>query len=176
MSIREIIDWAIDQANGDLIGIVASDFYQSCPDGSGSWVWACDVDIGASVLDNGSSDNVTVGTGTSPNVLQAVPVAANNQEIIYAQQGTAVALRKLSNGRYAIVGLAKTSQGLGHVIYMSFTEDIAQVVTDQWHGVIIRPLTLGELGTLAPQEFGSLPMGAQGRFDAQGNLISILGT
>ena len=177
MSVREIIDWGVAMANGDLIGTVASAVYQYCPDGSGNWVWACDVDIGASVLDNGQpSDTVTVGTAPSSNVLQAVPIASNNQELLYVQQGTGVALQRQSNGSYVIVGLSKTSQGLGHVIYMSFTEDIAQVLGDAWHGVIIRPLTLAELGSLSPTGFGGLPLGAQGRFDANGDLISILGT
>jgi hypothetical protein len=175
MSIREITDWAIDMASGQLIGTVASPFYQYCPDGSGNWVWACDVDIGQSVLDVGNPDNVTIGSGgTNPNVLQAVPVANNNQDIIYAQQGTPVSLHKMPNGQYAIVGLSTTAQGLGHIIFVTFSEDIAEVAGDLMSGVIIRPLTLGELGSLSPSGFGGLPLGAQGRFDAYGNLISIL--
>ncbi len=155
MSIRQIIDWAIAQADGDLTGTIASPFYQLYSDGA-SWVWACDVDIG------------------QPEVLRGVRVASNNREIIYAQQGKAVALKKMGNGRWCIAGLSKTCRGLGHVTYVQFAEDLASITGEDWTGKITRPLTLGELGSLAAGGFGYLPLGAQGRFSPSGALIDIL--
>jgi hypothetical protein len=51
MSIRKIIDWAIQDQKSEMKGNIASPFYQY-QDYAGSWVWACDVDLG------GGEDNV----------------------------------------------------------------------------------------------------------------------
>lgn len=155
MSLRKVIDWAIAQADGDLTGTIVSPFYQFYGDCS-SWMWACDVDIGET------------------EVLRNVPVASNNREIIYAQQGKSVALKKMNNGRYCVVGLSKTCRGLGHVIYVQFDEDLARVIGEDWTGKITRPLTYGELGTLMAGGYGAIPYGAQGRFTPAGALIEIL--
>jgi len=156
VSIRKIIDWAILKAEGEKVGMIASPFYQFYADGE-SWMWACDVDIG------------------EPEVLRNVPVACNNREIIYAEQGKAVALRRMNHGRWCIAGLAKTSRGLGHVIYLSYTEDMVRVVGEDWTGKIVRPFTYGELGTLGPGTgYGALPYGVQGRFTPGGALLEIL--
>jgi hypothetical protein len=143
MSIRKIIDWAASQAEGEMTGTIASPFFQLYDDAEG-WVWACDVDIG------------------QPEVLRSVPVASNNREIIYAEEGKSVALKKMNQGRWVIAGLAKTVRSTTHIIYVSFEEDL------------VRPFTYGELGALSPGGYGSLPYGARGRFDAQGNLVEIL--
>ncbi|RJR37193.1 MAG: hypothetical protein C4567_13140 [Deltaproteobacteria bacterium] len=156
MSIKKIIDWSILQAEGEKVGMIASPFYQFYADGK-SWMWACDVDIG------------------EEEVLRNVPVACNNREIIYAEQGKSVALRRMNNGKLCIAGLAKTSRGLGHVIYVKFEEDTYQIVGSAWTGKIVRPLTYGELGSLGPAGgYGALPYGAQGRFTPAGALIEIL--
>lgn len=155
MSIRQIFDWAAAQADGQMIGTIAGPFVQLQVDGA-NWLWAVDVDIG------------------QPEVLRNVPVASNNHELIYAQQGMAVALSKMGDGRWCVTGLAKSSRGLGHVMYVAFTEDMATVVREEMTGHIIRPLTLGEMGTLGPASFGILPFGARGRFTPSGALIEIL--
>jgi len=155
MSLRKIIDWTQVQTQGDLIGTIASPFYQFYADG-GSWLWACDVDIG------------------TPEVLRNVPVASNNRELIYAEQGKSVALRRMNDGKWCIAGLAKTCRGLGHVIYVLFEDDLASIVRTDWTGKITRPLTYGELGTLLGGGYGSIPYGTQGRFTPAGALIEIL--
>lgn len=155
MSVRRIFDWAAAQADGQMIGTIAGPFVQLQVDGS-NWLWAVDVDTG------------------QPEVLRNVPVASNNHELIYAQQGMSVALSKMNDGRWVVTGLAKTSRGLGHVMYVSFNEDRATVVRDEMTGHIIRPLTLGELGTLSPAGFGFFPFGCRGRFTPSGTLLEIL--
>ncbi len=159
MSLRRIINWAILQANTGITGLVASPFYQYSADGV-SWVWACDVDI---------------GNGT---VLQCVPVIANNFELIYAQQGCAVALEKTNVGcGYAIVGLASTSLGFGHVIYVTFSDQKVSIARTAWTGAQYRPLTYGELGEYGPGGgYGRLPYGIQGRFTKSGAFISLVTT
>ncbi len=153
MSIRRIIDWAIEQADGDMVGTIASDFYQLAGDDH-NWMYACDVDIG------------------QPEVLRKVPVATNNRELVYAQIGKAVSLRRMGASGWCIVGLAKTCRGLGHLMYVSFDEDIATVMDTTWYGYRTRLLTLGELDTYGG--FGKVPFGAMGRFDGLGNLLAIL--
>ena len=68
MSLREIIDWRIAEADGNLFGTIASDFYQFY-DTQGQWVWACDVDIGQDqplrnvpVANNGRRSIANIGT------------------------------------------------------------------------------------------------------------------
>lgn len=156
MSIRKIIDWAIQDAQTTQTGTIASEFYQY-QDAAGSWVWACDVDIG------------------EDEVLRCVPVAANNRDIIYAEQGKGVCLSRLGSGKWSITGLSKTLNSTVHYIFVTFTDDMAQITGSRMVGNINRPLTYGELGTLAaPYGYGVLPYGMQGKFDYEGNLIEIL--
>jgi hypothetical protein len=156
MSIRKIIDWAIEDAQATQKGTIASDFYQY-QDAAGSWVWACDVDIG------------------EDEVLRCVPVTANNKDVIYAEQGKGVSLSRLGNGKWAITGLSKTVTSTTHWIYVSFVDDTWQIISTRMVGNINRPLTYGELGTLvAPYGYGVLPYGMQGKFDYDGNLIEIV--
>ena len=156
MSIRKIIDWAIEDARGQQIGNIASPFYQYY-DSAGQWVWACDVDLG------------------DEQVIRCVPVAANNRELIYAEQGRAVTLSRLNNGKWVITGLAKSRNSTVHYIYMSFMDDTYTILGKSLRGFVIRPLTYGELGTLvAPPGYGTLPYGVQGKFKADGAFVEIM--
>ncbi len=157
MSIRKIIDWAIQDASNQMTGVIASNFYQF-EDLQGSWTWACDVDLGEQY-----------------GVLRCVPIAANNREIFYAQQGKSVTLSRVNGTKWVITGLAKVSNSTTHYIFMAFGEDTYSVTRTRLKGDVIRPLTYGELGTLvAPFGYGILPYGAQGKFDAEGAFIEIV--
>ncbi|MBW1953574.1 MAG: hypothetical protein JRI66_10905 [Deltaproteobacteria bacterium] len=156
MSIRKIIDWAIEDKKWERTGNIASPFYQLY-DSDGNWVWACDVDIG------------------DEEMLRCIPIATNNREILYAEQGRAVTLSRLNNGKWVITGLAKSLKSTVHYIYLSFTEELYQVLRKELRGYVIRPLTYGELGALVPPYgYGVLPYGAQARFDANGNFVEIV--
>jgi hypothetical protein len=150
-----IIDTAIAQSQGQLIGTIASPFYEQYADGDSS-VWACDVDIG------------------QEEVLQGVPVASSNREIIYAEIGKSVILARMNNNTWCISGLSKVLMGQEHVIYMTFADDLGSIARESWSGSITRILTLGELGDLGPANFGALPLGAHGRFAPDGTLMAIL--
>ena len=78
-----VIDWRINQAQNQMIGTIASPFYQQYVDGD-SWVWACDVDIG------------------QDEPLRSVPVASSNREIIYAELGKSVLLTRMNDGKWCI--------------------------------------------------------------------------
>jgi hypothetical protein len=108
-------------------------------------------------------------------VIRCVPVAANNRELIYAEQGRAVTLSRLNNGKWVITGLAKSLNSTVHYIYMSFTDDTYTILGKSLRGFIIRPLTYGELGTLVPPPgYGTLPYGVQGKFRADGTFVEIV--
>jgi hypothetical protein len=156
MSVRKVIDWVVEDARAQRLGNIASPFYQMF-DSVGNWVWACDVDIGAE------------------EVLRGVPVASNNRELIYAEQGRAVTLARMNHGKWVITGLAKVLKSTVHFIYLTFADDMAQIIGEALRGVYIRPLTYGELGTLvAPYGYGVLPYGVQGRFQADGTFIEVV--
>ena len=156
MSLREIIDWRIAEADGNLFGTIASDFYQFY-DTEGQWVWACDVDIG------------------QDQPLRNVPVANNCREILYAQIGMPVALTQMGPTRYAITGLSKKIQSTTRIIYVSFADAFGSIVNVINKGFIYRLLTYGEIGTLMPgMGYGLVPYGLRGKFDMQGNLIELL--
>jgi hypothetical protein len=156
MSIRKIIDWAIEDAKGSMTGTIASPFYEYY-DSAGQWCWACDVDIG------------------QEDVLRCVPVSANNRDIIYAQQGKGVNLSKLNNGKWVVTGLSKTVNSTIHFIFVSLSDGIFEITRTELKGKIVRPLTYEELGGLgAALGYGYVPYGAQGRFEADGTFIEIV--
>jgi hypothetical protein len=160
MSIRKIIDWAISDASNQLTGKIVSPFFQKA-DNSGDWTWACDVD-----LCNGEANSV----------LRSVPIATNNWDILYAEQGKGVTLSRMGNSQWAITGLSKDMRDTVHITLVTFYEDTYDIIGTRTIGNVYRPLTYGELGTLmtlAPG-YGVLPYGIQGKFDFDGNFIEFM--
>ena len=155
MSLREIVDWAAAGKEKQVTGFIASPFYEYY-DSAGHWVWACDVDIG------------------EEEVQRCVPVASNNREIIYAEEGKSVTLSRLGSGKWVITGLAKTKPSTVHYLYLTFQDDIFQISRKELRGWCIRALTYGELGTLAGAGYGHLPYGARGKFNADGSFLEIV--
>lgn len=159
MSIRKIIDWAIQDAKATQTGTIASPFYEYY-DNSGSWCWACDVDLGG---------------GGDDSVLRCVPVASNNKDIIYAEVGKAINLSRLNNNKWVITGLSKTLNSTLHYIYLTLSDDIFRIQRDELVGFYTRYLTYGELGTLvAPFGYGQLPYGMRGKFKADGTFVELV--
>jgi len=126
-------------------------------DDAENWVWCVDVNLPG-----------------QEEPLRNVPIATNNRDIFYAEQGRAVTLELTGDNKWVVTGLAKSIPGLTKLIPMTFTDDLVSVGTIIIKGYIVRPLTFGELGDLAPSGFGQLPFGVQGKFDYQGNLVEIL--
>jgi hypothetical protein len=156
MSIRKLIEAGIYRSGGQITGQIVSPIRELWDDAQGM-VFCADVDIG------------------QDEILRNVPIATSNRDIYYSDQGKSVSLEKMNNSKWVITGLSKNSKGLTHYIYMSFMDDIAKVTSTAWVGATIRPLTFGELGSLAPLGFGQFPWGAVGRFDVEGNFIGLVG-
>lgn len=167
MTVRKIIDTMLANSQDAMTGLVASPFYQVY-DPEGNWTWACDVDIGQDMPVVDATGRVVKTT-----VLQGVPVASNNREIIYAQEGKGVALARSASGAWTITGLAKIRNSDRHYIYVSFTDDIVSIVRDEVKGLRVRRLTYGELADYGG--YGLLPYGCYGQFDAAGTFIKIVG-
>jgi len=153
MSLRKVIDYQIVKAEGDLVGRIASPWYLLY-DVLGNSQWSCDVDIGQA------------------EVLRNVPLALNNREILYAEVGKPVALRRLGNGRFEVVGLSKHVLSDTHIIYVTFQDSVGEVVGGEWRRYSVRLLTYAELDLYGG--YGFVAYGTYGRFDFQGNLIDLI--
>lgn len=153
--IQRIIDWSILKSSGNLVGTIASPFYQYSG-ADGGWTWACDVDIG------------------KEEVLRNVPVATNNRDILYATQGMPVNLTRQGNNKYAITGLSKKTIGNMTIFEVTFSDDSLVITVSEpvVTGFSIRPLTYEELDTYG--DYGTIPYGARGRFNADGSLDYII--
>lgn len=131
-----------------------------------SLVYACDVDIG--VKDPAGNDQVADLIDQYNTVLRNVPVARSDYELIYADVGAAVRLRRTGSGQYEIVGFSDEMPGT----YIRVPVDLDDFTIGAIEDVSIssRPLTLEELSTFG--DFGTTPFGAIGVFQG-GTLIRI---
>jgi hypothetical protein len=154
--IYDLINSVIASNGPTIMGKVASEIYE-INDASGGYCWGCDVDIGQTMTytDNNNREQTT-------SVLRSVPIATNNRDIFYATVGWPVLLRRMTTGRFAVVGLGKSIHDTTNITYVSFTNGL-RITRRQTVGYYYRPLTLGEMGTIEP--FGTLPLGAIGVFN-----------
>ncbi len=91
------------------------------------------------------------------NPLRNVPIAQGNHELLYADAGAAVRLRRGDAGQFEITGFSKRAPG--DFIRIPVTLRTGQIGTPVHAGLTSRPLTLAELGTVGPG-FGQTPLGA----------------
>lgn len=100
--------------------------------------YACDIDIG------------------KDDPLRNVPIAAGNRELIYANTGAAVRLRRSDGGRYQVVGFSKELPGKRVRVAVNMVDGTFGAA--QSVGWSSRPATYGELATL--RGYGNTPYGA----------------
>jgi len=102
-------------------------------------------------------DVLTFGT-----TLRNVPLARNNNALIYADIGTAVLLSRNGSGVWQIDGLAEAQVGT----YVMIPVDVKNKVIGPIQNITItqRPLTLGEIG-VDGGGFGVTPFGSVGIFE-----------
>lgn len=123
--------------------------------------YGVDVDIGRTQIDPNTADEVVTP-------LREVPIAAGNKELLYADVGAAVKLRRRAgSGRFEVIGFAKNIPGTYTRYAMTFGDFSADPIviagddgTDV--GLSARRLTWGELGTLGV--YGVTAYGAIGVF------------
>ncbi len=131
-----------------------------------SQIYACDVDIGIKdPSGNSQVDNLIDQYNT---VLRNVPIARSDYELIYADVGAAVRLRRTSSGQYEIVGFSDEMPGTYIRVPVDLTDLTIGTIEDV--SITSRPLTYEELATYGG--YGVVPYGAIGIFQG-GTLIRI---
>jgi hypothetical protein len=110
-----------------------------------SVVYACDVDIGRDAP------------------LRNVPISSGAQNLIYAEAGNAVTVRKTTSGQYTIVGFSKEMPGTYIRVPVSIVNGSFGASSDIT--ITSRPLTLAELAIYAGG-FGNIPLGAVATFQS----------
>ena len=98
-----------------------------------------------------------------------VPLARNNQDLIYAEVGNAVVMNRDESGNWQVNGFAMERPGT-HILYPVDLGDMT-IGTVMDLSISTRLLTLMEMGTEAP--WGNLPFGASAIFEGD-NLIQIV--
>ena len=117
-------------------------------------IYACDVDIG--IKDPSGDDQVKLLADEFNTILYNVPIARAGYDLIYADAGAAVRLRKSVSGQYQIIGFSDEMPGTYvriPVNIQNFTIGLTQNL-----GLTARALTLAELQTFGG--FGTVPFGS----------------
>jgi hypothetical protein len=157
MSLRRLMEAVAAKTATSMTGTVASAFYQLYDSVEG-WVWACDVDTGTEqTIEDINGDEVTT------TVMTGVPIATNNRDILYAQQGWPVTLQKMAGNKWSIVGLAKSKIGTNVYIFVTFDQGFGSSTRKITLGKYTRLLTYEELGVYGL--YGDIAYGAVGRFN-----------
>lgn len=130
--------------------------------------YGVDVDVGLKDIDTNTGDEVVTP-------LRNVPIASNSRDLIYADAGTAVRLRRSETGRWEVIGLSKRRPGS----YTRVPVTIPQpgfgplpydLGTSVEVGLVARPLAYEELASFGG--YGVVPYGATGIF-RDGTLIEL---
>jgi hypothetical protein len=139
-------------------------------------VYACDVDCGITdptgLIDQSqkylggipgslpdpyqSGDDLVYGT-----ILRNVPIARNNDSLLYADVGNPVILQRDGSGQWQIVGFGQEMTGTRTRIAVDLGDLTIGSITD--FSIDARPLTYAELGTIGGG-YGTCPYGAIGIF------------
>lgn len=93
--------------------------------------------------------------------LRNVPIARANRDLLYAEVGAAVRLRRTASGRYEVSGFSQSQPGTRTRIQVSLSSFALGAVIDQT--ILGRPLTYEELHTIGAG-YGFCPYGAIGIF------------
>jgi hypothetical protein len=146
-----------------------------------STIWACDVDVGLTdptgLIDQSekylggipqpsgdpyytppyqSGDDLVYGT-----ILRNVPIARNNDSLLYADVGNPVILQRDGSGQWQIVGFGQEMTGTRVRIAVDLGTLTIGSITDL--SIDSRVLTLAEIGIYGGG-FGVCPLGAVGIF------------
>jgi len=117
-------------------------------------VYACDVDIG--IKDPAGNEQALALIDKYNTVLRNVTIARAGYDMIYADVGAAVRLRRTVSGRYEIVGFSDEMPGTYTRVPVDLNTLQIGMVEDMT--LTSRSLTLLELSTYGG--FGAVPLGA----------------
>jgi hypothetical protein len=112
-------------------------------------IYAVDVDINQKVLDRDAPEQAQLEP------LRNVPLARGNFDLLYADAGNAVRLRRSASGQYEVVGFSKEMPGKYKRVAVNLTDLTLGPIVDL--SLTARPLTYGELATFGG--YGTVPYG-----------------
>lgn len=162
-----LIDIRIERNSTEVIGTCASPSYKWFDVTLAQYIWVMDVDLGV----DGNRPDATV-------ILKAVPIADASHGVHKAGPGTRLRLRRLESKRtYEIIGVASIVNGQVVVVEVTYDDSGITVGATQTFGSQYRRLNYSELGNPALNGgflYGSLPYGTMGKFDANGNLLTVV--
>ena len=118
---------------------------------------------------------------TGATIVSSVPIAANNQDLLYATAGSPVRLRRSASGRLEIVGLDKRGIGntYNYTVSMTLLTSISAltaiiVTSGATSGFSTRALTYGELASATSGGYGTTPYGAWALVNGAGSIVNIV--
>ena len=114
-------------------------------------------------------------------IISSVPIAANNQVLLYATAGSPVRLLRSPSGRVEVVGLDKRGIGNTYAYSVNMTPftstsgsmDIS-ITSGATIGFSTRILNYGELASATSGGYGTTPYGAWALVNASGAIVNIL--
>ncbi len=123
------------------------------------------------VFDTGGTLMPVATVRISSDIISAVPITDNSHDLLYAQPGTPVRLRRSPTGRLEITGLSKRAFGA----VMRYTLDISTgvVTSGATTDFSTHQVTLGELATATSGGFGETPLAAIAIVNASGTIIGL---
>lgn len=162
-----LIDSRIDRSVGEVIGTAVSPAYRWYDAALKEYLWVMDVDMSR----DGSRPDAA-------NIVKAVPIADASHGVHKAGPGTKVRLwRSTLTRSYEIIGLAAIVNGQVTVIEVTYGASSITIGSPTTFGSTYRLLNFTELGDSANNggySYGALPYGTMGKYDADGNLLTVL--
>lgn len=122
--------------------------------------YGVDVDVGLKQIDNNIGEEVVTP-------LRNVPIAAANKDLIYADVGAAVRLRRSESGRWEVVGFSKRRVGSYTRVPVNIPEPGFDPIpytigTPAIIGIRARAITYGDMAEAGG--YGTVPYGAIGYY------------
>jgi len=107
----------------------------------------------------------------SSTIISAVPISDNSHDVLYAQPGTPVRVRKSPEGRLEITGLSK--RGYGAVFQKNMTIYTGHIMSGTTINFTASQATLGELASATSGGFGETPLNAMLVRNAAGSVVAL---
>ncbi len=171
MSLIDVIKVQVSRQDPNAVGVITKQVYRRFDTALQDWLWVVDIDLDI------APDNPNSGQS---GLLVGVPINDPAREVFRADVGSQVSLeRRQGDGRYVVTGLSIYKPGTLSVCLVDISPCgtvINSIGTPVNFGNVFRLLTYTELGDTAVNfgfAYGQLPYGQTGKFDLNGNLLTL---
>jgi hypothetical protein len=165
----QLIDSRLPNGYTEVVGTATSVVYRVYGQDLGTYLWVMDVDINQ----DGSRPDVN-------NILKSVPIADASHGVHKTGPGAKLRLRRGSlKQTYEIVGTAAVVDGQVYVVEVTYSAGSYSQGATTTYGASYSILNYDDLGDSASNggfNYGTLPYGTLGKYDAQGDLQYVLNT